>query len=94
MTTDKKNRPAGEPDGLQKSPLGGSSSLAPFSPEMAAIRAHGVLMVLVHNPENGRYRRRIVLSLSAASKAVERAEARGHVAHIVLGRFQVVEVVS
>lgn len=73
---------------------GDNSSIASFTPDMAAERAQGTLLLLVMNPETGRYRRRLYLSLSAASKAVERAEARGHVAHIVLGRFQVVEVVS
>lgn len=93
MTTAKESRP-GETGGLQKSTAGDSTTSIPqLSPEMAAARAQGTLLLLVLNPETGRYRRRIYLSLSAAEKAVERAESRGHIAHIILGRFSVVEVV-
>lgn len=93
MRLQRENRPAGELDGLQETAFGGTSIVPRFTPEMAAARAQGTLLLLVLNPETGRYRRRLYLSLSAAQKAVERAEARGHIAHVILGRFSVVEVV-
>lgn len=93
MTTQRESRP-GETGGLQKTTAGDStSSLSTFTPEQAASRAQGVLMVLVHNPENGRVRRRLFFSLQAADRCAQRARERGQTAHVVLGRFHTVEVV-
>lgn len=93
MTTAKENRPLGEADGSQETNFVGIPSLPHFTPEMAASRAQGVLMVLVHNPQNGRVRRRLFFALEAADRCAERARERGQTAHIVLGRFHAVEVV-
>lgn len=93
MRLQRESRPVGNPDGSHKATYDGTTSIPRFTPEMAAARSQGMLLLMVHDPASGRFRRRIFLTLGAAEKAAERARERGHVAHIVLGRFSVVEVV-
>lgn len=45
------------------------------------------LVVLVTD-KNGKYRRRLYLSLRSAEKAVQRARARGRDAHVILCRIE------
>ena len=52
-----------------------------------------VLIVAVQEPERVRYRRRFMLSLDAAEKAMNRAVMRGHRASIVLARINEAETV-
>lgn len=92
MRMAEENRPVGERSGLQNV-LGDTHSIPQFPASAAMDRAQGMLLLLVFNPANGRHRRRIYLSLSAAEKAAHRARERGHVAHIVLGTFTATEVV-
>ncbi len=51
-------------------------------------------MVVVVETEVGKYRRRAFLTLASAQRAVERAEAAGHRASIVLARLEPVAVIG
>lgn len=93
MTTAKENRPLGEADGSQETNFVGIPSLPHFTPEMAASRSQGMLLLMVHDPASGRFRRRIFLTVHAAEKAAKRAIERGQVAHVVLGEFHPLGVV-
>lgn len=67
--------------------------VATFTPEDAVNVAGGALVVATHT-YGDRHVRRVHLTLAAAQRAVERAEDRGHQAHIVLSRIVPVGVVS
>ncbi|EZP62320.1 hypothetical protein [Micrococcus luteus] len=67
---------------------------APILPEAAdLLEGVHVLIVAVQEPERVRYRRRFMLSLDAAEKAMNRAVMRGHRASIVLARINETETV-
>lgn len=78
---------AGTPDSER------ADTLATFTPEDAARVAGGAFVVATHT-YGDRHVRRVHLTLAAAQRAVERAEDRGHQAHIVLSRIVPVGVVS
>jgi hypothetical protein len=82
MSTPKKNRPGGG-SGTVKD-LGGSRTSLPLT---ALELTEDSALCLIVTDRNGRPRRRVVLSVSAAERAVRRAAEQGREAHVTLCRM-------
>lgn len=84
-----KGRPTAENTATKQVHANGDTS--PRHPSGDALTAvRGSLVVVVETP-GGKYRRRCFLSLSSAQAAVERAQAKGYAATVVLARLEPVE---
>lgn len=88
MTPEKRSRPAD--NGTAKDHQGAGST-----PIVAAdtddLTYQGRALAVLVEDKNGKYRRRLYLSLRSAERAVQRAQARGRDARAILVRLEPVE---
>lgn len=66
----------------------------PLSDAQAAVETVSGLFAVVVTTSEGRYRRRVWLTLAPAQRAAERAVEAGHVATVVLCRLEPIATVS
>lgn len=89
MTRQERSRPAANGTATQESDAGQAPPILPLGGDTHTVAALRGYAVLVHVPGAAevRSRRRLYLSLHSATRAVERAEARGLDAQLVLVRL-------
>lgn len=94
MTSMNEQRPpAVIPEGINVQAADLSNSLSECAAERLRDDLDGVLVLIVYRADGG-VRRRVVLTVAAAQRAADRAEAAGHRARIVLARLKPVSEVS
>lgn len=69
------------------------SSISAAAADVVREQVEGCFVVVVFRPE-GKYRRRVYLTLAAAQKASDSARARGQIARLSLARLELVSEVD
>lgn len=89
MRLGKSERPGGDSGAFEDHQGAGSIPIVAVNPD--DLTYYGRALVVLVEDKNGKYRRRLYLSLRSAERAVERANARGADARLVLCRLEPVE---